>query len=105
MAIFWEDEAWNEYLVWQEQDKKTLRKINKLMKDIQRNPFEGTGHPEPLSGNLSGWWSRHIYEKNRIVYKTLGSNTTILSCKGITTTNRNTKGQGLRAVYLCLRNG
>lgn len=82
MGIFWEDEAWNEYLGWQEQDKKALRKINKLIKDIQRNPFEGIGHPEPLFGNLSGWWSRHIDDKNRIVYKTLGSSTTILSCKG-----------------------
>lgn len=81
MGILWEDEAWQEYLDWQEQDKKTLRKINKLVKDIQRNPFEGIGHPEPLSGNLSGWWSRHIDEKNRIVYKVGKSNTTILSCK------------------------
>ncbi len=81
MGIFWEDEAWQEYLEWQEQDKKTLRKINKLVKDIQRDPFKGIGHPEPLSGNLSGWWSRHIDEKNRVVYKVSGTNTTILSCK------------------------
>ncbi len=81
MGLFWEDNAWKEYLDWQEQDKRTLRKINKLIKDIQRNPFTGIGHPEPLSENLSGWWSRHIDEKNRIVYKTEGNNTTILSCK------------------------
>lgn len=81
MGLFWEDDAWQEYLGWQEQDKKTLRKINKLVKDIQRSPFDGIGHPEPLSGSLSGWWSRRIDEKNRIVYKFEDSNTTILSCR------------------------
>lgn len=81
MGVLWEDEAWQEYLDWQEQDKKTLKKINKLVKDIQRNPFEGIGHPEPLTGSLAGWWSRHIDEKNRIVYKFEENNTTILSCK------------------------
>lgn len=81
MGVLWEDEAWQEYIGWQEQDKKMLRKINQLVKDIQRNPFEGIGHPEPLSGKLSGWWSRRIDEKNCIVYKFTGGNTTILSCK------------------------
>ena len=81
MGVLWEDEAWQEYIDWQEQDKKTLRKINRLVRDIQRNPFEGIGHPEPLSGNLSEWWSRHIDEKNRIVYKFAEGDTTILSCK------------------------
>lgn len=80
--MLWEDEAWQEYLDWQKEDKKTLRRVNKLIKDIQRNPFEGIGHPEPLSGNLAGWWSRHIDEKNRIVYKYSENNTIILSCKG-----------------------
>ena len=69
---------------WQEQDRKILKKVNKLVKDIQRNPFEGMGHPEPLSGNLSGWWSRHIDEKNRIVYKFAGGNTTELGDKLLT---------------------
>lgn len=81
MGVLWEDEAWQEYIDWQERDKKTLRKINSLVRDIQRNPFEGMGHPEQLSGNLSGWWSRHIDEKNRIVYKCTGGNAIILSCK------------------------
>lgn len=52
MGILWEDDAWQEYLDWQEQDKKTLKKINKLVRDIQRSPFEGIGHPEPLTGDL-----------------------------------------------------
>ena len=82
MGILWEDDAWKEYLIWQEEDKKTLRSINKLIKDIQRSPFEGLGHPEPLSENLAGWWSRRIDEKNRIVYKTIENNSIILSCKG-----------------------
>lgn len=82
MGMLWEDDAWLEYLSWQEQDKKTLKRINRLIRDIQRNPFDGIGHPEPLSGNLSGWWSRRIDEKNRIVYKPDGNTIIILSCKG-----------------------
>lgn len=82
MGLLWQDDAWQEYLDWQEQDKKTLNKINKLLKDIQRNPSEGIGHPEPLSGNLTGWWSRHIDEKNRIVYKSTENNIIVLACKG-----------------------
>ena len=81
MGVLWEDEAWQEYTDWQEQDKKTLRKINRLVRDIQRTPFDGMGHPEPLSGDPSGWWSRRIDEKNRIVYKVAEGKTTILSCK------------------------
>lgn len=82
MGVLWEDEAWREYLKWQEKDRKTLKKINEIVKDIQRDPFKGVGHPERLSGNLSGWWSRHIDEKNRIVYKIMENDTIILSCKG-----------------------
>lgn len=82
MGVLWEDDAWQEYLEWQEEDKKTLRKINRLVKDIQRSPFDGIGHPEPLAGNLAGWWSRHIDEQNRIVYADDGKNTVILACKG-----------------------
>lgn len=68
MRLLWEDRAWSEYLYWQTQDKKTLKRINALIKDIQRSPYEGIGKPEPLRGNLSGWWSRRIDETNRIVY-------------------------------------
>ena len=67
MRLLWEDRAWSEYLYWQTQDKKTLKRINALIKDIQRSPYEGIGKPEPLRGNLSGWWSRRIDETNRIV--------------------------------------
>ncbi|MCI8784238.1 MAG: Txe/YoeB family addiction module toxin [Dorea sp.] len=82
MGILWEDDAWKEYLDWQGEDLKTLKRINKIIKDIQRNPSDGLGHPETLSGNLSGWWSRRIDEKNRIVYKPNEDTITILSCKG-----------------------
>jgi toxin YoeB len=64
-------EAWEEYEYWEHQDKKTLNKIKKLIKEIQRHPFEGTGKPERLTGNLSGSWSRRIDEYNRMVYQVL----------------------------------
>ena len=67
MRLLWEDRAWDDYLYWQAQDKKILKKINGLIKDIQRSTFEGIGKPEPLKGNLSGMWSRRIDNTNRIV--------------------------------------
>ena len=57
MRLLWEDRAWNDYLYWQNQDRKTLKRINALIKDIQRNLFDGVGKPEPLRDNLSGLWS------------------------------------------------
>lgn len=69
MRLLWEESAWNDYLYWQTQDKKTLKRINAIIKDIQRSPFDGIGKPEALKGNLSGFWSRRIDEANRIVYK------------------------------------
>ena len=68
MRLLWEDRAWDDYLYWQTQDKKVLKRVNLLIKDIRRNPFDGVGKPEPLKNNLSGWWSRRIDETNRIVY-------------------------------------
>ena len=65
----WSDEAWEEYLYWQTQDKKIIRKINNLIKDIDRNGYHYTGKPEQLSGNLAGYWSVRIDEANRIVFK------------------------------------
>lgn len=82
MKILWEDRAWSDYLSWQEEDKKTLKRINKLITDIQRNPFEGIGKPEPLKENLSGWWSRRIDEVNRIVYFVKDDIVHIVACKG-----------------------
>lgn len=82
MGLLWEDRAWDDYLYWQTQDKKTLKRINALIKDIQRNTFEGIGKPEPLKRNLSGMWSRHIDEKNRIVYYEQDSTIYIVSCRG-----------------------
>ena len=70
MIKVWSDRAWEEYVWWQEQDRKTLRKINKLITDIERNgEAEGIGKPEPLKENLSGYWSRHINEKDRLIYR------------------------------------
>jgi len=62
------DEAWDDYLYWIESDKKKLKRINQLIKDIDRNPFEGIGKPEPLKANLQGYWSRRIDQEHRIVY-------------------------------------
>ncbi len=67
MRLLWEDRAWDDYLYWQKQDKKTLKRINVLIKDIERSAFQGIGKPELLKGNLSGWWSRRIDDTNRIV--------------------------------------
>ncbi len=58
--LSWTDEAWNSYVYWQTQDKKTLKRINKLISDVKRSPFDGIGKPEPLKENLSGFWSRRI---------------------------------------------
>lgn len=63
------DRAWEDYLYWQSNDKKTLMKINSLIKDIERNQYEGVGKPEPLKHSLSGYWSRRISEEHRMVYK------------------------------------
>ena len=82
MRLLWEDRAWEDYLYWQMQDKKMLKRVNALIKDICRNTFEGIGKPEPLKGNLSGWWSRRIDENNRIVYYEREGTIYIVSCRG-----------------------
>lgn len=82
MKTLWEDRAWNDYIYWQTQDKKTLKRINALIKDIKRSPFEGIGKPEPLKENLSGIWSRRIDEENRIVYYIDSNILYIISCRG-----------------------
>ena len=76
-------DGWDEYTEWQNEDKRTLKRINALVKDIIRNGNEGIGHPEPLKGSLSGYWSRKIDEKNRLTYKILDcGNILIAHCKG-----------------------
>ena len=82
MGILWEDRAWEDYLYWQKQDKRTLKKINELIKDIKRNTFEGIGKPEPLKDSLTGFWSRRIDDTNRIVYYEQSGIIYIVSCKG-----------------------
>ena len=80
MKKIWHDEAWETYVFWQNQDKKTLKRINRLLKDIDRNGYRCTGKPEPLKGNLSGYWSVRIDEKNRIVFRITGDILEIVEC-------------------------
>lgn len=82
MKKIWSDKAWDDYLYWQAQDKKTLKRVNQLVKDIERSNFEGIGKPEALKGNLSGFWSRRIDDANRLIYRINGEFIDILSCKG-----------------------
>lgn len=82
MPKIWFDEAWEDYLYWQAQDKKTLRRINALIKDVERSPFAGLGKPEPLKGALSGFWSRRIDDTNRLVYRIKQNRLEIASCRG-----------------------
>ena len=80
MKKIWHDKAWDEYVEWQTEDKKTLKRINLLIKDIDRHPFTGIGKPEPLKGNKQGYWSRRIDEANRIVYKVERDKLIIAQC-------------------------
>lgn len=77
----WNERAWEDYLYWLEQDKKTLRRINRLITDIERNGYDGIGNPEPLIGDYSGYWSRRIDEKNRLVYRVLNDTIEIVQCR------------------------
>ena len=82
MRLLWYSRAWDEYLYWQAQDKKTLKRINALVRDIQRGQAEDIGKPEKLKGNLNGWQSRRIDAVNRLVYKLVGDALIIAACKG-----------------------
>lgn len=82
MKKIWFDRAWNDYLFWQTEDKKLLRRINELIKDTEREPYSGIGKPEPLRGELSGFWSRRIDDRNRLVYRINNGVLEILSCRG-----------------------
>ena len=81
MKIQFEENAWEDFQYWQEQDRKTLKKLNKLINDIERNGNSGIGYPEPLKDNLSGLWSREIDKKNRLIYKIEEDCIKIYQCK------------------------
>ena len=72
MKITFSSRAWDQYLYWQAEDAKALDRLNALLKEIMRDPFRGTGKPEPLGGNLTGWWSRRINSEHRLVYRVTG---------------------------------
>jgi len=80
MIKLWQDKAWADYLYWQTQDKKTLKKINKLIQDIERNGYNGIGKPEPLKEDLAGFWSVRIDDKNRIVFRIADGKLEIWQC-------------------------
>ena len=80
MRKIWDEDAWEEYLYWQTQDKKTLKRINQLLQDIDRNGYGGIGKPEPLRGDLQGWWSKRIDDSNRIVFRIHDDCIEILQC-------------------------
>lgn len=82
MPFQFSSQAWEEYLYWQATDKKILKRINNLLQDILRGGYMGIGKPEPLKGDFSGYWSRRIDEKNRLVYKINGDVCIILQCRG-----------------------
>jgi len=82
MKVIWFEEAWDDYLYWQTQDKRTIKRINQLLQDTKRNNFSGIGKPEPLKGEFSGFWSRRIDGVNRFVYRIRDGCLEVLSCKG-----------------------
>ena len=81
MNLIFSDKAWEEYMYWQNSDKQILKKINQLIKDIKREPFEGIGKPEPLKYELSGFWSRRISDEHRLIYEVSESYISIVSCR------------------------
>lgn len=81
MTKIWSDEAWDDYMYWHTQDKKTVNRINRLIKSIDRNAFDGIGKPEPLKYNYQGFWSVRIDETNRLVYRIENEELYIVSCR------------------------
>ena len=81
-SIQWDADAWDEYCDWQQTNKNIVKRINQLVRDIRRMPFDGIGKPEALKGNLSGFWSRRIDDTNRLVYRINNGVIEILSCRG-----------------------
>jgi toxin YoeB len=81
MKKVWEDSAWDDYLYWQNTDRKMLNKVNELIKSCERTPFSGIGKPEPLKENLKGYWSRRIDNTHRLIYKVEGDTIIISQCR------------------------
>lgn len=81
LNLYWDRKAWEDYIYWQSQDKKTLKRINKLIQNTLVTPFARIGKPEPLKENLSGYWSRRIDETNRLVYRVTDDYIKIISCR------------------------
>jgi len=81
MRLIWSENSWQEYEKWQSTDKKILKKINTLLKDIKREPFNGIGKPEPLKYELAGCWSRRITDEHRLVYMVVEDSISIVSCR------------------------
>jgi toxin YoeB len=79
--LAWTEAAWSDYLYWQGQDRKILRRINKLIESTLRDPFEGIGKPEPLKENLAGFWSRRIEDTHRLLYAVEDDSLTIIACR------------------------
>lgn len=81
MKLLWAEEAWDDYLYWQNTDKRTLKRINELIRDVRRSPFSGIGKPEPLKHSLSGFWSRRITDEHRLVYAINDGTMLIAACR------------------------
>jgi len=81
VKLVWSERAWDDYLYWQSSDRKMLARINAPLKECSRTPFEGIGKPEPLTGTLSGWWSRRITQEQRLVYRPLEGSLMIAQCR------------------------
>lgn len=81
MTIVFHDDAWDDYLYWQSQDRQMLKRLNKLILECARTPFSGTGKPEPLRGEFSGWWSRRIDEEHRLVCRMDDGNLVVAQCR------------------------
>ncbi len=82
MRKLWNDRAWDEYIYWQNHNKKMVEKIHQLLRDTERAPFSGLGKPEPLKGQLSGCWSRRITDEHRLIYRVRDDTLELLSCMG-----------------------
>ncbi|WP_113716981.1 Txe/YoeB family addiction module toxin [Arthrobacter dokdonensis] len=81
MKLVWDEQAWEEYVGWQRDDKRILKRINDLLKDITRNGNEGIGKPEPLKHGFSGYWSRRITDEHRLIYRIAGDEVRIAQCR------------------------